>query len=146
MMVQLMTQRHLKKITHEKIKIFHTENHGPAYARNTAIRNAGASIIMNLDADDKIAPELLEKAYRIFSEKPNVGIVHCDAECFGARSGKFEIGDYSLGSYVFENRINSHSHFSEKKTGKKWEDILMNLYMILKIGTSGCHSRIGTRS
>ena len=57
----------LKNITHEKVKIIHTENHGPADARNTAIKHARAPLIMNLDADDKIAPGLLEKAYKIFS-------------------------------------------------------------------------------
>jgi hypothetical protein len=68
---------------------------------------------MNLDADDMIAPTLLEKAYSVFCKNANVGIVHCDAECFGAKSGKFEIGDYSSESILYDNRINSQSFFNK---------------------------------
>lgn len=104
----------LQNIAHEKVRIINTENHGPAEARNIAIREAKAPVIMNLDADDKIAPQLLEKAYKIFCSNANVGIVHCDAERFGARSGKFEIGEYSPDSMLGENRINSQSLFRKE--------------------------------
>jgi glycosyltransferase involved in cell wall biosynthesis len=108
------TAKILNNITHEKIKIIHKENHGPASARNTAIKFARAPLIMNLDADDKIAPDLLEKAYKIFTENPNIGIVYCDAECFGARSGKFEIGEYSKETMLLENRITSLALFRKE--------------------------------
>ena len=101
----------LNDISHEKVTVIHTENHGPADARNRAITKARAPVIMNLDADDKIAPSLLEKAYKIFCSTPNIGIIHCDAECFGAKSGKFEIGEYTSESMLFDNRIISQSFF-----------------------------------
>lgn len=104
----------LQRITDERVRIVNTENHGPASARNTAIKLAGAPIILNLDADDRIAPTYLEKAYKIFYDNPDAGIVHCDAECFGARPGKFEIGDYSLELMVYGNRINSQSFFRKE--------------------------------
>jgi glycosyltransferase involved in cell wall biosynthesis len=104
----------LNTVTHEKVKIIHTENRGPALARNTAIELAKSPVIMNLDADDKIAPGLLEKAYTVFCSNLNVGIVHFDAECFGAKSGKFEIGEYSLESMLYDNRINSQSLFRKQ--------------------------------
>lgn len=104
----------LNAIMHEKVTVIHTENLGPALARNTAIKNARAPIIMNLDADDKIAPSLLEKAYQIFSDNTDTSIVHCDAECFGAKSGKFEIGEYTLETMLFDNRIISQSFFRRK--------------------------------
>jgi glycosyltransferase involved in cell wall biosynthesis len=109
----------LKKIIHEKIKIFHTENQGPACARNTAIKYARASIIMNLDADDKIAPDLLVKAYSVFCNGPNVGIVHCEARFFGARSGRFDIADYTLEAMLYENRIISQAFFRKED----WESV-----------------------
>jgi glycosyltransferase involved in cell wall biosynthesis len=105
------TSEILGKIKDERAKIFHIENHGPAYARNLAIENARAPLIMNLDADDKIAPELLEKAYNILRSNPGIGIVHCDAECFGARSGKYEIGEYSPEAMLTGNRIISQAFF-----------------------------------
>jgi glycosyltransferase involved in cell wall biosynthesis len=104
----------LNKITDQKVRIIHTENHGPADARNSAIKLARASIIMNLDADDKIAPDLLEKAYRIFSSGPNVGIVHSGASFFGAKSGEYKISEYNLESMLFDNRIISQAFFRKE--------------------------------
>lgn len=109
----------LKKITHEKVRIIHTVNNGPAYARNIAIENARGHIIMNLDADDKIAPSLLEKAFNVFCNNSQTGIVYSDAECFGAKTGKFEIGEYTLESMLFDNRITSLAFF----TKKDWESV-----------------------
>jgi glycosyltransferase involved in cell wall biosynthesis len=101
----------LDQIESEKVKIIHIENRGPAFARNLAIENARASVIMNLDADDKIAPGLLEKAYNIFISDSNIGIVYCDAVCFGAKSGKYEIGEYSPEAMLIGNRIISQAFF-----------------------------------
>ena len=108
------TAETLSRIVHEKVTIIHTENHGPAEARNIAIKKARAPLIMNLDADDKIAPSLLEKACQTFCGSPEIGIVTCDSECFGAKSGKFEIGEYTLESMLFDNRIISQSFFRKK--------------------------------
>jgi glycosyltransferase involved in cell wall biosynthesis len=105
------TSEILHNITHEKVTILDIENHGPAFARNTAIKYARAPLIMNLDADDKIAPDLLEKAYAIFSTSSNIGIVYSDAECFGARSGKYEIGEFTKEAMLYDNRIISQAFF-----------------------------------
>lgn len=107
----------LQSITHEKVKIIHTENHGPAEARNTAIKHARAPIIMNLDADDKIASDLLEKAYKTFRSGPNIGIVYSDTEFFGAKSGNFDIAEYSLETMLFDNRIISMAFFKKEDWG-----------------------------
>ncbi len=105
------TAQILQEIIHDKVLVIHTENRGPAAARNLAIKNARAPLILNLDADDKIAPEYLVKAYHIFQNNPNIGIVSGDAELFGARSGKFVIGEYTLKDMLLGNRINSQSFF-----------------------------------
>lgn len=105
----------MDKIKHEKITIIHTDNYGPSHARNVAIDKARAPIILNLDADDKIAPSLLEKAYDVFqSGSPDVGIVYCDAELFGARSGKYDIEEYTLERMLWDNRIISQGFFSKE--------------------------------
>lgn len=103
----------LNNISYDNVKIVHTENNGPASARNKAIRNASAPIIMNLDADDRIAPELLEKAYAIFKSNPGVGILYTDVEFFGARSGKFITQEYSLEAMLLDNRIVSNAFFQK---------------------------------
>jgi glycosyltransferase involved in cell wall biosynthesis len=108
------TSEILRKIKNDKVRVFHTANNGPAAARNLAIENANADIIMNLDADDMISPVLLQRAYNVFSSEPNVGIVYCDAECFGAKTGKFEIGEYTLENMLCDNRINSQAFFRKE--------------------------------
>ncbi len=105
------TKAILQDIRHEKIQIIHTGNNGPSSARNTAISKAKAPIIFNLDADDKISPGLLEKAYDVFCNRPNAGIVFTNWEFFGARSGRMDSGDYSLKRMLFENRIISVAFF-----------------------------------
>ena len=108
----------LDNIIHPSLRVIHTENHGPAYARNLAIKNATASIIMNLDADDKIEPTLLEKAYNIFQKNPDAGIVYCDADFFGSRSGSFKL-EYSKENMLYDNRIISQAFFKKKD----WQQI-----------------------
>ena len=104
----------LNRINHSKVKIFHTENNGPAAARNLAIQHSKSPVIMNLDADDRISTGLLMKAYDIFASNPDAGIVYCDAECFGAKTGKFEIGEYTPESMLFDNRIIADAFFRRK--------------------------------
>lgn len=133
----------LQRINHEKVKIIHSSNQGPSVARNLAIENARAPLIMNLDADDKIAPDLLEKAYNVFCSHPDAGIVYCDAICFGAKTGKFEIGDYSLENMLYDNRIISQAFFKKedwKKVGGYSTEFIFNLedwdfwLLIIEIG------------
>jgi len=103
----------LQSIDHPKIRIINTWNNGPAKARNIAIENACAPIIMNLDSDDKISPCLLGKAFEAFSSNPDAGIVYSDAENFGAQTGKFEISTFSMENMLFDNRIISQAFFKK---------------------------------
>jgi glycosyltransferase involved in cell wall biosynthesis len=104
----------LNKIHSDKIRIIHTPNNGPAIARNTAIKIARAPVILNLDADDKIANDLLGKAWEIFDKDSNAGIVYCDAEYFGIKTGKLETGEYSKEAMLYDNRITSLSFFRKE--------------------------------
>lgn len=105
------TSEILNNISFENVMIIHTENHGPASARNTAISKAGAPVILNLDADDKIAPGLLEKAYAVLKSNRDIGILYTDVEFFGAKSGKFLTKDYSPEAMLLDNRIVSNAFF-----------------------------------
>jgi glycosyltransferase involved in cell wall biosynthesis len=104
----------LNKINDPRIKIIHTENHGPAFARNTAIIHSGAEIILNLDADDKIGPGFLQSAYDIFSSGCNAGIVYSEVVYFGAASCNFEPGDFTREAMLIENRITSIALFRKE--------------------------------
>lgn len=124
------TQVILQKIRHDKIQIIHTEHRGPSHARNTAIANARAQIIFNLDADDKIASDLFEKAYNVFSNRSNIGIVYTNCEYFGSKSGKMDIEDYSFEGMLFGNKIVSAAFFTKydwKVTGGYSEGFVYGL-------------------
>jgi GT2 family glycosyltransferase len=107
------TKRILDQINHEKVTVIHTPNRGPSAARNVGIAAAMAPIILNLDADDKIAPSLLEKAYGIFTDYPRTGIVNSEVRFFGARTGRFSLPPYSLRAMLEDNVIHSTAFFKK---------------------------------
>lgn len=48
-----------------RIKVIHKENAGLGFARNTGIENATGEYICFFDSDDYIAPDTIEKAYKL---------------------------------------------------------------------------------
>jgi glycosyltransferase involved in cell wall biosynthesis len=105
------TQDVLDSVSDSRITIVHRTNQGPAAARNTAIGIAKAELLFNLDADDKIAPDLLGKLHSAIQDNPDAGIVYSDVEIFGDRSGRFDFGRYSTAAMLNENRISSIALF-----------------------------------
>ncbi len=113
------TRQRLDHLRHERVTLIHTSNRGPSAARNTAIAAARAPLILNLDADDKIAPSFLERAFAVFGADPDLGIIYSEVQFFGARSGRFELPPYSLAAMLQDNVIHSTSFF--RKTD--WEAV-----------------------
>jgi glycosyltransferase involved in cell wall biosynthesis len=87
------------------IKLIHTENQGIASARNNGIKEATGVYILPLDADDKVASSYLEKAIGLLDAYPNLGIVYCQAEYFGEKTGKWELPEYSFPEILLGNMI-----------------------------------------
>jgi glycosyltransferase involved in cell wall biosynthesis len=85
--------------------VLHTSNQGLAAARNNGISGACGEFILPLDADDRIAPDYLEKGVAILDTRPETGIVYCLADCFGAQQGRWSIPDYSPRGMLFTNLI-----------------------------------------
>lgn len=113
------------------VAILHTENRGPAAARNTGIQQARGQYILPLDADDRIGPTYLEQAVKILDENSNVGIVYCEAEFFGEKTGKFDLPGFNFPGILLGNMIFNSSFYRktdwEKVGGYKdnyrgWED------------------------
>ena len=59
------TNELLKTYSKPKTKVFTILNQGPSIARNIAIEKAKGRYILPLDADDRIFPNYLEKAFKI---------------------------------------------------------------------------------
>lgn len=86
-------------------QILHTDHVGPSKARNLGIQNAKGKYILPLDADDKIAPEYIEKAIKLMESSEDIGIVYCYAELFGEKSGRWELPNYSFETMLLDNII-----------------------------------------
>ena len=106
------TAKIMRELDHENIRFIHmTQNRGPAAARNTGIRSARAPLILNLDADDRIEPTLLERAFQVFENHPGAGIVCSHVKLFGARDGRFGLPPYTLPAMLRGNVIHSTAFF-----------------------------------
>ena len=56
------------------------DNHGPAYARNVALKHVQGKYVAFLDSDDWLDSDALEKAVEVFEKFPNTDTVLFDVE------------------------------------------------------------------
>lgn len=100
------TKEVLKKLDIPNVRVIYLENNsGPSVARNRGITEARGKYILPVDADDKIAPTYIEKAQKVLEDDPDIGIVYCDAELFGKKSGKWELPPYAFPDILVGNMI-----------------------------------------
>jgi glycosyltransferase involved in cell wall biosynthesis len=100
------TNRLLLDFQRPRTRVISTVNQGLAMARNTGIDAARGEYILPLDADDRIGPEYLALAVAVLDSRPEVGIVYCRAEKFGAETGPWHAAPFSrrrmlLGNLIF---------------------------------------------
>lgn len=95
----------LKDFSAPKTKIIHQENQGVCVARNNGIKMAQGKYILPLDADDKIHSTYIQKSVNILENNQKIGIVYCEAEFFGEKSGKWELKKYKFPNILYKNVI-----------------------------------------
>ena len=86
----------------QRIKVFHTPNHGVSAARNLGIKNAKGRFVGFIDADDFIHETFLEKLYNSITQN-NSGLAVCNY--YEVKNGKksiHSIKNYNSGCDVFE--------------------------------------------
>lgn len=118
------TPGQVDRLTGDNIKIIHTENKGLPSARNTAIRNSSGELILPLDADDKIAPEFLEKTVSKLLSDDNIGVVGTYTKVFGYENWTAE-PEFDIEKFIIENQITATSLFRKTdwdKAGGYFED------------------------
>lgn len=71
----------------KNLRVLHTENRGPASARNTGVLTARGEFIAFVDADDLVEPVFFQKAIDVLRRYPNVTFVYSWSRRFGERSG-----------------------------------------------------------
>jgi glycosyltransferase involved in cell wall biosynthesis len=69
------------------IRLVRQANAGLAAARNAGIAAARGELIMPLDSDDALEPDLLRQAAEVFAARPEVGFVYSDVRLFDGESG-----------------------------------------------------------
>ena len=94
-----------------RIRLLEQANGGLAEARNAGIRASAGEYILPLDADDKIAPAMLEKTLSCLEADPSVAIVYTDAEYFGSVNRMEATADFDFALLCFQNHLNYCSLF-----------------------------------
>ena len=112
------TNKKLKEIKHNKVRLLETSNQGLSQARNNGIKISTGKYILPLDSDDKIGEKYLEQANEILDKRKDVKIVFGNAEYFGDRTDKLELWyfrddiiEYDVNYFLTSNFIYCSSFF-----------------------------------
>lgn len=147
---------------YKNVNCIFQENSGPSVARNNGIQAATGELILPLDADDLISPKYIENGIRKFENDPDVKLVYCEAEKFGAKTGKWKLDDFSLEKLAYKNMIfisalfrktdwQKAGGFSEEMTWgfedwEFWISLLKSGGKVVKLPFTGFYYRIQTNS
>jgi len=93
----------LEELKSKGFNVIDKINGGPASARNTGIIAAKGKYILPVDSDDKIRTGILEKPVDILESAPHIGVVYCDAWCFGDGHGEYIMPEFSLTKLFYNN-------------------------------------------
>lgn len=92
---------------HPEVQVFHQRNAGASAARNKAIRLSKGEYILPVDADNRIHPLYIEEAQTVLESRPEVRVVGCRAEFFGARTGEWKTPAFSKAMLARKNMIDT---------------------------------------
>ncbi len=99
------TKETLRQLEQEGICVVRSDHRGVAYARNTGIRRATGTYILPLDSDDRIEPTYIAEAVTVLEQEPSVGMVYCEADFFGEKTGKWELPEFRMEYMLTQNII-----------------------------------------
>ena len=91
----------------QRVHVIRQENKGLAAARNTGIAAAHGIYIFPLDADDHLRSGWIDRGIEILNARSGVGVVYGDAQRFGARTGRWRVGPFSLDGLLELNFIHA---------------------------------------
>lgn len=90
---------------HTECSVIAQHNQGVSVARNNAIRHANGVYILPVDADDKIADTLIEKAVEVIENSNEVRVVGCRCWMFGAINKEWKLPKFSHSLLARKNMI-----------------------------------------
>lgn len=94
-----------------RIRLIIQVNGGVSKARNTAIENSNGEYILPVDADDLISADYMLKAVEVLQNRPEVKVVSCEAEFFGAKTKPWKLPEFSLKLLARKNMIHNCSMY-----------------------------------
>jgi glycosyltransferase involved in cell wall biosynthesis len=94
-----------------RFKLITIKNSGVCVARNTAVSNSTGKYLFPLDGDDYIHPKCLEKCMDVFEKNPHMRLVYTEGELFGARTGLWNLPEYSYKTMLRYNMVDNSSLF-----------------------------------
>ena len=106
------------KFKDNRIKVIHTSNNGPSKARNIGIENSNGKYILPVDSDDLINPKYIEKAVNSMARNDDIGLAYCQAEFFGAETGRWDLPTFSIREMLITNCIFSTALFLKSDWAK----------------------------
>ena len=89
----------------DRIVLLKTNHLRPAGARNYGITRATGKYILPVDSDDKIDSTYVAKAVEILEKNQNIGVVYCEADLFGEKSGKWDLPSSSFDKMLLDNVV-----------------------------------------
>ena len=87
------------------IRVFHLNDVGPSAARRFGIRQARGRYYLPLDADDRIAPDLLAKSVPVLDANPELGFAYVDTVYFEGVEKRHEQPEYDFKALCHQNFI-----------------------------------------
>jgi glycosyltransferase involved in cell wall biosynthesis len=88
-----------------RMRLVRQQNAGTAAARNRGIALARGRYILPLDADDLIAPTMLEECAALLDADPGLALVYPDREDFGDLAGVRVAGEFALRRLKYFNQL-----------------------------------------
>lgn len=95
----------LDGLARPKTRVIRQANKGLPAARNAGFREAVGKYVLPLDADDKITPTLIEKAYWVLESRPSLGFVSCWLQHFGQEQWVWAPEPYNLYRLLHGNMV-----------------------------------------
>jgi GT2 family glycosyltransferase len=92
-----------------RMRVFQQPNAGPAAARNTGAERASGEYLLFLDADDMLAPTLLERTVAILRQQPETGFVYSGMRLFGHDRHEWPSAAFDLRRLALDNYVLPHA-------------------------------------
>jgi len=103
----------------ERFKYLYKTNGGLSSARNEGIKNAVGTLILPLDADDKIANIYCELAINALVKNSSLSLIYANSEKFGLVNEIWDLTEFSIEKLATENLIYCSAFFKKED----WERV-----------------------